>query len=461
MLRDRYEIDKVFASITTLTGEMEPELAQIDAILDDEAIYSLVRGDMEKRYAKTATTGRPSTPTEVILRMLVVKHLYGLSYEQTQRQVGDSLVLRRFCRLYLQPVPDDTTLMRWANQIQPQTLVALNRRVMAIAMSLKVTRARKLRTDGTLVETNIHHPTDNSLLADGVRVLSRLIRRAKPLVEGMLAPAREVYRDRSRSSKGLAREIASQTRGGTRKARAAYERLLRVTQASVAQARRVLAGLRQQGSDKAVELGHRLESFVGRVEQVMAQTRRRVLEEEPVAAADKLVSLFEPHTCIIKRGKAAKPTEFGRKVWLDEVDGGLVSEWRVLEGNAPDQKQWPLSLASHVEQFGRAPYQASADRGVTCPDNERYAEQIGVRRVILPQPGHRSEQRCRHERQRWFRRGRHYHAGVEGRISVLKRKHNLDRCLNHGEVGMERWVGLGIIAGNLAVMGRSLAASAA
>jgi IS5 family transposase len=221
MLRDRYEIDKVFASIATLTGEMEPELAQIDAILDDETVYGLVREDLEKRYAKTTKTGRPSTPAEVILRMLVVKHLYGLSYEQTQRQVGDSLVLRRFCRLYLQPVPDDTTLIRWANQIQPKTLVALNRRVMTIAASLKVTRARKLRTDGTLVETNIHHPSDNSLLADGVRVLSRLIGRAKPLVEAMLVPSRGVFRNRSRSSKGLARQIASQTRGGTAKARPA------------------------------------------------------------------------------------------------------------------------------------------------------------------------------------------------------------------------------------------------
>jgi IS5 family transposase len=229
----------------------------------------------------------------------------------------------------------------------------------------------------------------------------------------------------------------------------------------VAPARRVLASLRQRGSGKADALGDRLEGFISRVEQVIEQTKRRVLDGQTVAAKDKLVSLFEPHTCIIKRGKAAKPTEFGRKVWLDEVDGGLVSEWRVLEGNAPDQKQWQPSLDNHVEQFGRPPYQASADRGVYYPDNERYAEQIGVRRVILPQPGHKSEARCRYERQSWFRRGRHYHAGVEGRISVLKRRHKLGRCLNHGEVGMQRWVGLGIIAGNLAVMGRTLAAAEA
>ncbi|MHB0877148.1 MAG: transposase [Anaerolineae bacterium] len=347
MLRDRYEMDKLFASIAGVAGRMEPELTQIDAILDDDGVYALVRGDLERRYPRTTRTGRPSTPVEVILRMLVVKHLYGLSYEQTEAQVADSLVLRQFCRVYCQAVPDDTTLMRWANEIRPRTLEALNRRVLGIASRAKVTRARKLRTDGTLVETNVHPPSDSSLLADGVRVLSRLIGRAKPLVEAVHGPTKAVFRDRTRSSKGLAREIASRARGGTGKAKAAYVRLLGVTQASVAQAKTVLASLREQSGAKAAELGDGIAGFIGRVEQVIAQTKQRVLAGESVAAADKLVSLFEPHTGIIKRGKVGKPAEFDRKVWLDEVDGGLVSGWRVLEGNAPDQRQWWVSLDKH------------------------------------------------------------------------------------------------------------------
>ena len=457
MLRDRYGVDEVFESLAPLVAQMEPELTQIDRVLDDDEVHAMVRADLEGRYPKTTKTGRNSTPVEVILRMLVVRRLYGLSFQQTEWYVNDSLVLRRFCRVYCQKVPDDTTLVRWERVIKPKTLEALNERLNAIAKSAKLTRARKLRTDGSLVESNVHYPSDNSLLADGVRVLSRLIKRAKPLLEGCVEKAEEVFRDRTRSGKRLAREIGSHSRQGVERLKAGYERLLKVTAASVRQAKAVLTSLGELGSSQAEALAKRLGSFVGLVEQVIDQTERRVLRAEQVPAGEKIVSLFEPHTRIIKRGKAGKDTEYGRKVWVDEVDGGFVSGWRVLEGNAADQSQWQPSLDHHVEQFGKAPYQASADRGVYSAENERYALDLGVERVILPQPGYRSEERRLYEKQRWFRRGRRYHAGVEGRISVLKRKHGLDRCLNHGEEGFERWVGLGIIAANLAVMGRALA----
>src|ERR671920_7292 len=135
--------------------------------------------DLLKRYPHSARLGRHSTPVEVVLRLLVVKRLYGWSYEQTEHFVSDSLVLRQFCRVYLQPVPDDTTLIRWANLIGPETVAALNDRVVALAQAMRVTHGRKLRIDGTVVETNIRYPTDSKTLVDGVRVLSRLLRRAK------------------------------------------------------------------------------------------------------------------------------------------------------------------------------------------------------------------------------------------------------------------------------------------
>jgi transposase, IS5 family len=114
--------------------------------------------------------------------MLVVKRLYNFSYEQTERFVNDSIVLRQFCRLYLESVPDDTTLIRWANVIGSETLRALNDRAVELAHSLKATRGRKLRIDGMVVESNIHHPTDSALLGDGVRVISRLLRRARKVL---------------------------------------------------------------------------------------------------------------------------------------------------------------------------------------------------------------------------------------------------------------------------------------
>ena len=273
--------------------------------------------------------------------------------------------------------------------------------------------------------------------------------------------AAEAFRDRTRSARNQARRIADEVRKRGSEAKAdlkeAYQRLISTTKANVQQAKQVLAALKGEGSKQAERLAGTLELFIPRVEQVIEQAVRRVLEGEIVPAQEKIVSIFEPHTDIIRRKKAHKPTEFGHKVWLDEVEGGIVTNWRVLEGNPPDRDQWQPSLEHHVQQFGRPPNQASGDRGVYSPDNEAYATEIGVKRVILPKPGRKSAARRKYEHQRWFKRGRRFHAGTEGRISVLKRKHDLDRCLHHGENGFERWVGWGIIAGNLAVMGAALA----
>jgi len=321
----------------------------------------------------------------------------------------------------------------------------------------RLTRGRKLRPDGTVVETNIHYPTDSSLLADGVRVLSRTIKRAKEMLVERVEMRAQTFRDRTRSARNQARRIAEATRRKGSEAQAtvhkAYRRLVDTTKVNVSQAKRVLQALQEEGAEEGQRLIETLEQFIPRVEQVIDQTLRRVFEGEAVPAQEKIVSLFEPHTDIICRGKANKPTEFGHKVWLDEVEGGIVSNYRVLEGNPSDKKRWGPTLDHHLQQFARPPNQASGDRGVYSPDNEVYAQQMGVKWVILPQPGRKSAARQVYERQPWFRRGRRFHAGVEGRISVLKRKHDLGRCLDHSEEGFKRWVGWGVIAGNLAVMG--------
>src|SRR5512135_2004377 len=168
--------------------------------------------------------------TSVILRMLVVMRLYGWSYAQAEFFVNDSLVLRQFCRVYLAKVPDDTVLSRWAQTIGPETLQQLNDRVVQLARSLKVTRGRKLRIDTTAVETNIHYPTDSALLGDGVRVLSRLLKRAQTVLgkaAKSLGPG--VFRSRVRTVRRLAQQwhgIARRKGAEARDAlKAAYGRL--------------------------------------------------------------------------------------------------------------------------------------------------------------------------------------------------------------------------------------------
>lgn len=224
MLVDCYAPVNLFALVPKLASEFEPELLLLDQLLDDDGIIDRVRADLARRSPRTRTHGRPSTPVEVILRLLVVKRLYGWSYAEVEHVVGDSLPLRQFCRLSLEPVPDDTTRLRWAHLIDPDTLVARNDRVVALARSLRVTRGRKLRVDSTVVETTIQHPTDSRLLGDGVRVLSRLLRRAKAVVSGEADLPRDSFQRHTRSVRWLAQRIhrvARRTRraGGRRPAR--------------------------------------------------------------------------------------------------------------------------------------------------------------------------------------------------------------------------------------------------
>ena len=461
MLQDRYEKDKFFERIFNLAAEMDPILFQIDRLLEDEALYQLIRSDLAKRYPKTESTGRKSTPVEVLLRMLVVRRLYNWSFEQTEKRVKDSLVLRWFCRLYFESVPDDTTLMRWAGQVQAETLAHFNRRLTGLATQLKVTRGRKLRTDGTVVETNIHLPSDSRLLADSVRVLGRTLSRARKLLveKGELGP--EVFRNRIRSARKTARQAQRRMGRNQDLGQQAYAKLVKITHQTVAQVKKVLTVLKDSAEKQVEQLVATFETFLPRAEQVIEQTVRRVFESEKVPAAEKIVSLFEPHSAIIRRGKVGKAVEYGHKVWLDEVEGGLVSNWRILEGNPNDKTQLTPSLEAHAAQFERPPDQVSADRGVYSAPNEQAAQQRGVKRVVLPKPGQKSSQRQLHEKQGWFRRGRKWHAGVEGRISVLKRVFALDRCLNQGQKGFHRWVGWAVIANNLRSIGNHQAAKVA
>ena len=198
MLIDHYPVEDVFARVPEVAAQTDPVLKALDRLLEDDELYQQIRADFGKRYRFTLVHGRHSTPGEVLLRMLILKHLYQWSYQETEEQVDQNLILRWFCRLYWAPVPDDTTLLRWANTLRPETLHALNDRVVELAAQAKVTKGRKLRLDATCVQTEIHHPTDSGLLVDSVRVLSRFVQRAKGLVKDQISHGQQACRSRLR-----------------------------------------------------------------------------------------------------------------------------------------------------------------------------------------------------------------------------------------------------------------------
>ena len=460
MLRERYEAENIFERIQVVSVAMEPELTTLDKLLDDDRVFQEVKADLGQRYPQTLRRGRWSTPVEVILRMLIVKHLYGWSYEQTEQWVSDSLVLRQFCRVYLERVPDDTTLIRWANPIQPATLEAVLGQVMRLATQLKVTKGRKLRVDSTVVETTIHHPVDSTLLGDGVRVLRRLLDKARREVQGQAGLSKTALHEQASAARVRVLQImqAARQRGeaAADRMRTAYQELVELSQQVVNHAQTVSNHLHQQASHTAQALAQQLDTFVPRVQQVIRQTTHRVLDNQPVPANQKIVSLFEPHTAIIRKGKAGKPVEFGRVVWLDEVDGGLISRAQVLAGNPPDADQLVPSLQHHQALFDRPPSLLAGDRKVFSPKGEAFARDQGVTYVVLPKPGAKSQARQTYENQPWFRSGRNWRSGLEGRISVLKRRYGLRRCRYHGHDGIQRWVTWGVIAYDLATIARQI-----
>jgi IS5 family transposase len=459
MLREHYPVDKYFEEILEYIPDISPELEKINSYLEDEKLYGLIKKDLAQRRPKTTQTGRNSTPVEVILRMLVVKRLYGYSYEETERQVSDSLRLRQFCRVYLNAVPDDTTLIRWANLIQPKTLEKFNERITQLAIERKVTRGRKMRTDGTVVESNIRPPSDGRLLSDSVRVLARTVARGQTILKTVRKKVLDEFEDFTQTAKGLSRKIGETLHSKKKEAQAAgrqqYEKLLAMTGQTIDWAVQTQKQLQKQSQRSAKRLAETLNHFIPLARQVIQQTTRRILKGEQVPAKEKIVSIFEEHTDIIVRGKEAKPVEYGHKIWLNEVEGGIVSHYHILDGNPSEEKQWKPSLKAHIKTFQHPPVQSSADRGLSSDPNEKLAHDLGVRYVVIPKRGYRSKARVKHEHKAWFVKGRHWHAGVEGRISVLKRAHGLGRCLNHGETGFQCWVGWGVIAGNLAVLGRT------
>jgi IS5 family transposase len=212
MLVDCYTREDVFAQVPELAQEIDPVLKRLDPLLDDDELYQQVRTDFGKRHRSTLVHGRHSTPVEVLLRMLILKHLYQWSYKELEGRVKDSLVLRWFCRVAFHAVPDASTLWRWEQTLRAETVHALNDRVVQLARQARVTTGRKLRLDATCVQTNIHHPTDSGLLVDSVRVLSRFVQRVKGVVKEQVDNVQQLCRSRQRTARQVTQTLHRQLR---------------------------------------------------------------------------------------------------------------------------------------------------------------------------------------------------------------------------------------------------------
>jgi IS5 family transposase len=317
-----------------------------------------------------------------------------------------------------------------------------------------VARGDKLRTDTTVVESNVHYPTDSSLLGDGIRVLSRSLQRiAAECKNGSLLVVAHGRAVKHRLLE-ISRAAKSLTEVNQQRMQDSYQKLLGLTRGVVRQASEVL---QRWGKGRLKVLGKllRVETQIGQlrhflplVEKVMRQTKQRVWGGN-CHVEGKVLSLFESHTEVIRKGKAHKPNEFGRLVRLDEVENGIVSGYQVLAGNPDDTTAWMPALQQHQACFGRAPEMATGDRGFFSAQNEREAQALGVKKVALPARGRLSTKRAQQQKQRWFRRALRWRAGCEATISTLKHSFSMRRATYKGEPGFQRYVGWCVITKNL------------
>jgi IS5 family transposase len=441
------------------------DLRRIDALLEDEAVLDPIVQALDARWAQSRRRGRPGTPAEVVLRMLLLKHLYRWSYDTLEYEVRTNLVYRAFARVGGEAVPDAKTILKIARILGPDVIQQLHARVVQLAVAHRVTRGRRLRVDTTVVETDVHYPTDSTLLRDSVRVLTRTMHRAGALLGGAAARVR----NRLRSVGHHVHAIVQASRRASAEAlrRQHYRRLMAATRAVLRDAdtavRRIAQHLRRApptAQRRLAQARATLDRLRPLARRVLAQTRARIFRGD-TRTPDKVLSLFEPHTEAIRKGKIVKPTEFGKLVTIQEAEGQIISAYAVHARRPADRTLWVAALDRHQQRFGRAPYLATADRGFSSAANEQAAIARGVRRVVLPKLGAKSAARRAYERQRWFRRGTRWRVGSEERISVIKRRHALHRCRYHGLDGMHRWVGLGVIADNLLTIARTTGRRAA
>jgi IS5 family transposase len=453
LTRDNPQPDLFDGWISPELMELSEELKFADTAMNDPRVLApFLKDDPE--------TGRPSTAIATYLRMMYLKHRYQMSYEVTHREVADSLKWRKFCHLPLSgKVPDDKTLIKLTGRFGEDAVKRVHDIVVKQAVEAKVIRGRKMRVDTTVVESNIHHPTDTGLLSDGVRVVTRTIRKIKNVIV-----LKTRFRNRMRSIKRRLMILVKFLKGKTDKVKGKFrktkEQILAIAQAVWDEAMQVLAEVNsgkakpKEGASLSalVTLPGELRHWLKLLARILKQTR--IVLGGNVHIPDRLVSLFDEGARPIQKGKTFPKTEFGRKVKVQEAEQGLVTDYEVHNGNPPDQPMLKPSVKKHTKIFGRPPKEVAADRGFHGPGQDEELHESGVKCVSIPVRGGKSGHRKRTEKSAWFRRLQRWRAGGEAKISLLKRKYGWRKTKVRGDASSEIAIGWGVIAQNIVLLSR-------
>lgn len=431
-----------------LPHEHARELRSIDKILCENPSIALAVWKDLQSPRKHRLRGRPGLSAEQVLRLVIVKQMNGLGYEALAFHVADSRTYLNFCRFqHPLEVPRKSAIHDAIQRISGDTWQQINQALLHYAERKGIENGKKVRIDPTVVEANIHHPLDNALLFDSVRVLSRVLLRA-----------RKGFRVRFRNQlKAAKRCHMAALNAKSRELRLPhYRKLLEITGRAVRSAEAALPALRRERGPfggQAQTLADQLDHYLPHIRRVISQTERRVLRGESVPAEEKIVSIFETHTDIIRKDN--RDTYYGHKLTLTGGASGLVLDWVVEKGNPADSTLFLRMLERQKERYGRYPRQTTADGGLASTENLKEAKRRGVQDVVFAKK--RSLQVSDMASSTWvYRQLRNFRAGIEGTISFLKRVFGLDRCTWKGAASFESYVGASIVAANLLLLARHL-----
>lgn len=433
--------------------EMEPVLKQVSAYVDQHpALVQAVEQQLQQGL-KNSKTGRRGLTGAQVLRSWILMRIKNWDYRELAERIRDGITLRLFTRFYSHPVPQHTAFHRGHSRLTPELIRRLNEGLLQAAVQDGLEDGEASRGDTTVVETDIHHPTDASLLWDTVRVITRLLKQLRELVPHQLPRYPKRIRAAKRRMYELQRMTASQRE---HQQVPKYRELIGIAEETLKNARHAVEAIQQSCGRTptdifAIEaLRKQIMNFCQLGDRVVDQARRRVIDNEQVPTGEKIYSIFEPHTSLIKRGKAGKLVEFGHKIYLAETRNGLITQYWILDGNPSDEDHVAPSIQQHKATFGRAPRLYANDRGSYSTDNIKACEQEGVACVSIPQRGgQKTPEREAFEKSSEFKQGQRFRAGIEGRISVLFRGRGIKRCLAVGRTGLELLVGVAVLANNL------------
>lgn len=424
--------------------QINEELTKVDKLLSDERFLM----PFQQKFG--TGMGRPTTAVATYLRMMYLKHRYQLGYEVLVKEVKDSFAWRRFCHLSLNDsVPDSTTLIKLTHKYGEETVKALNEALVLKLKESKVVRGKKLRIDTTVVESDIHYPTDTGLLNDGIRVIARVVTRLKKLVPGIGSQFVKHTRKAKKLNLRLVKVMKCRTGKDAKTLKETRHKLVKTSEKVIAdgQAVQVELALQPEKSPRVKGLSRRLGDWIEALGKVVGQTKEVIKGNQHLPR--RLVSLFDAGARPIRKGKARPDTEFGRKVLIGETDHGIISTYEVLAENPADATLLKDGVKGHRRLFRKRLKAVAGDRGLYSQANEDWLKDTGVRQVGIPARGKVSKERRQYQRQSWFKRLQRFRAGSEAKISLLKRKFGLGRSLMRGDAGTKIWVGQGIFTHNL------------